>query len=118
MAVSACDYMDYVNEALGIEIAVEDGAELVTNIAVAEVHRLKGIETLLRDNLDHIIGALSLMQDVDSENDREDDAKQSRDLIEKLQNLPDPDLDEDEDDDDPDYDDDGNLRPGVDHGKS
>ncbi|WP_439357894.1 hypothetical protein [Bradyrhizobium sp. DASA03007] len=105
MTVSACDYMDYVNEALGINIAVEDGAELVTNIAVAEVHRLKGIEKLLRDNLDHIIGALSTVQDIDDDNDRPDDAKASRELIEKLQNLPDPDLEEDEEEEEEEDDD-------------
>ncbi|MCA1379450.1 hypothetical protein I6F34_01270 [Bradyrhizobium sp. BRP05] len=105
MTVSACDYMDWVNEALGISIDTENGAELVTNIAIAEVQRLKGIETLLRDNLDRIVGALSTVQDIDDENGHANEAKAVRELIDKLQNLPDPDLEPDEDEDDEEDDD-------------
>lgn len=102
MTVSACDYMDWVNEALGIDVDTEDGAELVTNLAVAEVHRLKGIETLLRDNADRIIAALITMQDSDAELGHPAEAKASGDLIEKLKSLPDPVLDEPEEDEEDD----------------
>jgi hypothetical protein len=37
------------------------------------------------DEFNHIIAALSLMQDVDDDNGRPDDAKASRALIDRLQ---------------------------------
>ncbi|MEH2517416.1 hypothetical protein V1279_002989 [Bradyrhizobium sp. AZCC 1610] len=44
MTVSACDYMDYLNDALGVDVDSEHGAEEATNAALAEVERLKRVE--------------------------------------------------------------------------
>jgi hypothetical protein len=88
VSYTAPDYMDDLNRVLGVSLST-DNVEMQAEAAVDEVARLQGIEKLLRDNREHIIGALDIMQDIDDSNEREADAKLGREIIEKLKNLPD-----------------------------
>jgi hypothetical protein len=94
MTYSCSDFTDDIVSALHIDTDKlgEPDCEVqpsdLADAALAEIQRLQKFEAALNGkNLDHIIAALVLMQDIDAENGRESDAKESADLIELLQRL-------------------------------
>ncbi|WP_316200966.1 MULTISPECIES: hypothetical protein [unclassified Bradyrhizobium] len=88
MSYTPPDFMDDLNRALNISLDTDD-CELQATAAINEVDRLRGIETLLRDNLVHIIAALEQKRDSDANNERESEAEEAGTLICLLRSLPD-----------------------------
>jgi hypothetical protein len=87
MSYSCSDFFDDIINALDIDTDA-DGVDEQADLCIAEIERLQKCETALNGkNLDHIIVALVLMQDIDAENGRDSDANESSDLIELLQQL-------------------------------
>ena len=70
-----------VHEIMEKRYGYEDGKGYIRPDFVTAADR----EAVVRGHMDHIISALSLLQDIDDENDRPDDARQTRELIDKLQ---------------------------------